>query len=252
LARGAGQTTTPEYQALQKSFSDPSQGWESLFNGKDLNLWKPLQEAGRPAKPFDWEIATDVRLDPDNPNTLLHKLDTHSANPHAFVNNREGKSDNAITRKDYTDVELFVELMIAKDSNSGICLMGLYEISVRDSYGHADLKYGDDGGIYAPVFDKKRVGGRPPLVNASRPPGEWESFHIWFRAPRFDASGKKTENARFLKVELNGQQVQDEFELPKSTRGRSPWEEKPKAPLLLQGDHGPVAFRNVYIRTLRA
>ena len=91
-----------------------------------------------------------------------------------------------------------------------------------------------------------------PSVNASRRPGEWESFHIWFQAPLFDTAGNKLRNARFLRVEHNGVQIHGDYELPGSTRGRSPWEEKPGAPLLLQGDHGPVAFRNIYIRPLRA
>ena len=251
LARAAGQAQTPEFNALKPHFQDPAQGWQSLFNGKDLDEWKPLGDPGRAAKPFDWQIATEVRLDPRDPTTLSHKHDDGSRNTPAFVNNRAGKSDNPITKKDYADIELYLESMIAKESNSGICVMGLYEISMRDSYGHTELKYGDNGGIYAPVINEKRVGGEPPLVNASRPPGEWESFHLWFRAPRFNASGHKVENARFLRVELNGQRVHEDFELPKSTRGWSPWDEKPRAPLLLQGDHGPVAFRNVYIRTLR-
>jgi hypothetical protein len=250
LARAAGQTQTPEFNALKPHLEDPAQGWQSLFNGKDLDEWKPLQDPGRAAKPFDWQIATDVRLDPRDPTTLSHKHDAGSRNAPAFVNNRAGKSDNPITKKNYADIELYLESMIAKESNSGICVMGLYEISMRDSYGHTELKYGDNGGIYAPVINEKRVGGEPPMVNASRPPGEWESFHLWFRAPRFNAGGHKVENARLLRVELNGQRVHEDFELPKSTRGWSPWDEKPRAPLLLQGDHGPVAFRNVYIRTL--
>ncbi len=251
LARAAGQNQTPEFKILQPQIKDPAQGWQSLFNGKDLEQWQPQQDQGRAAKPFDWRIATEVGLDPRNRTTLSYKHEPSSTNTPAFVNNRAGKSDNPITKKDYADIELYLESMIAKESNSGICVMGLYEISMRDSYGHSELKYGDNGGIYAPVINEKRVGGEPPLVNASRPAGEWESFHLWFRAPRFNAGGQKVENARFLRVELNGQLVHEDFELPKSTRGRSPWEEKPRAPLLLQGDHGPVAFRNVYIRTLR-
>lgn len=252
LARAAGQDQTPEFETLQPQIKDPAQGWHSLFNGKDLDQWKPQQDSGRAAKPFDWQIATDVRIDPSDPKTLSHKNEAGSPNTPSFVNNRAGKSANPITKKGYADIELYLESMIAKESNSGICVMGLYEISMRDSYGLTELKYGDNGGIYAPVINEKRVGGEPPLVNASRPPGEWESFHLWFRAPRFNASGEKVENARFLRVELNGQLVHEDFELPKSTRGRSPWVEKPQAPLLLQGDHGPVAFRNVYIRTLRS
>ena len=142
--------------------------------------------------------------------------------------------------------------MIPKKSNSGICIMGNYEISIQDSFGKKELAYGDNGGVYAFAYgsDSKRGAGSPPRVNASRPPGQWESLHVWFRAPRYDA-GKKTENGRVVRVEHNGVLVQENWELTTTTRASPPWEERAEAPLLLQGDHGPVAFRNVYIRPLR-
>jgi len=148
-------------------------------------------------------------------------------------------------------VELYVEFMAPQGSNSGVCLMGLYEIQIYDSYGKTELRYTDNGGIYGRPAPGGRVDGRPPPVNVSRAPGQWQSFHIWFRAPRFDAAGSKIENARFLRVEHNGTLLHENFELKGSTRARSPWSERAAAPLLLQGDHGPVAFRNVYIRPLK-
>ncbi len=100
------------------------------------------------------------------------------------------------------------------------------------------------------VFDGH--GGSPPLLNASRPPGEWQSFHIWFQAPRFDAQGKKIANAKVLRVLLNDTLVQREFELDGPTGShKGDALEAPTNPLMLQGDHGPVAFRNIYIRPLQ-
>lgn len=87
-------------------------------------------------------------------------------------------------------------------------------------------------------------------MNASRRPGEWQSFHAWFRAPRFDASGKKTANARFVKVLHNGILVQENVDLEGGTRAHMPIAEAALNPLMLQGDHGPVAFRNLYYRPL--
>jgi hypothetical protein len=171
--------------------------------------------------------------------------------PGAFVNNRDGKSANLITIEEYGDVELYVEFMAPQGSNSGVCLMGLYEIQIYDSYGKTELRYTDNGGIYGRPAPGGRIDGRPPPVNVSRAPGQWQSFHIWFRAPRFDAAGAKVENARFLRVDHNGTRLHENFELKGSTRARSPWAERAAAPLLLQGDHGPVAFRNVYIRPLK-
>ena len=86
-------------------------------------------------------------------------------------------------------------------------------------------------------------------MNASLAPGKWQSFDIVFRAPRFDESGKKTANAVFEKVIHNGVVVHENAELTGPTRGGY-GKEKPVGPLRLQGDHGPVAYRNIYIEEL--
>ena len=90
-----------------------------------------------------------------------------------------------------------------------------------------------------------------PSRNASRKPGEWQSLYIWFRAPRFDASGRKTENAKFLRVVYNGFSVQKNVEVDGGTRASLEIPEAATNSLMLQGDHGPVAFRNIYVRPLR-
>jgi len=109
----------------------------------------------------------------------------------------------------------------------------------------------DCGAVYHRWIDNQGVGGSPPSRNASRRPGEWQSFYIWFQAPRFDASGRKVENARFLRVLHNGLSVQQNVELEGPTRAHMSIPEAPLNPLMLQGDHGPVAYRNIYIRPLR-
>ena len=111
-------------------------------------------------------------------------------------------------------------------------------------YGKKDteLKYGDCGGIYNTA---------PPRTNACKAPGEWQTYDVVFRAPRFDAAGKKTANARFVKVVLNGEVIHEDVAVEYPTG--SAWRQKketPTGPLLLQGDHGSVAFRNVRIRPL--
>ena len=95
------------------------------------------------------------------------------------------------------------------------------------------------------------VGGRPPLENASRPPGQWQSFHLWFQAPRIDAQGRKIASARFLRVLHNGVLVQENQEVYGPTHSAMPIPEAAENPLMLQGDHGPVAYRNIYVRPLR-
>ena len=98
---------------------------------------------------------------------------------------------NIITERRFGDMELYLEFLIPAKSNSGVYLHGLYEVQVYDSYGVEHPKYLDCGAIYERWIDNKCIGGTPPSVNASRRPGEWQSFQIWFQAPRFDRTGKK-------------------------------------------------------------
>src|SRR5207302_1859995 len=94
--------------------------------------------------------------------------------------------------------------------------------------------------------------GIAPRVNACRAPGEWQTLDMIFLAPRFDADGKKTANARMLKVVLNGVLVHDNVEMITPTGGNWDKPEQPTGPFLMQSDHGPVAFRNVKVRPYRA
>jgi len=110
------------------------------------------------------------------------------------------------------------------------------------------LKHGDCGGIYQRWNGKrnpKGYEGRPPRVNASRRPGQWQTFDVIFRAPRFDKKGQKIANARFEKVVHNGIVIHADVELSGPTRASAYNDEKPTGPLMLQGDHGPVAYRNI-------
>ena len=127
--------------------------------------------------------------------------------------------------------------------NSGVFFMGQYEVQVLDSYRNVTYPDGQAGAIY---------GQYPPLVNVSRPPGEWQEYDIIFRAPRFDANGALVTPAR-MTVFHNGVLVQDNVPLlgPTSHRRRDPYEAHAnRLPLSLQ-DHGdPVRFRNIWIREL--
>ncbi len=250
---------TPEFAMLQSALGDASEGWTSLYNGAGLSQWRTLGRANTTVHSSDWESPRLVFLDPEDPARLVRRPYSVAASQPAsalpapaFANNQKGMSPDVITVAEYGDVELYVEFVVPLRSNSGVCLMGLYEIQIFDSYGKTNLEYTDNAGIYARRVDGRRIEGRPPDINVSRPPGAWQSLHIWFRAPRFDGAGKKSENARFPRVEHNGAVVHQNFELTGSTRFASPWEERAQAPLLLQGDHGGVAFRNIYIRPLRS
>lgn len=216
-------------------------GWRPLLNGRDVIGWH-----GREAKPHNWYAAKDVYVKPTRPRDLLVAVGTPGA---VLVNGPDGRTEDLITDESFNDFELYVEFLVTAKSNSGVYLHGLYEIQILDSYGSAAPPgVHDSGAIYERWIDGKGLGGSPPSKNLSLPPGEWQSFHIWFRAPRFDSSGKKTEQARVLRLDHNGVVVQRDVVLPGPTRASLDIREAEKNPLMLQGDHGPVAFRNMYIR----
>jgi hypothetical protein len=127
--------------------------------------------------------------------------------------------------------------------NSGVFLMGLYEVQVLDSYENKTYADGMAGAIY---------GQYPPLVNACRRPGEWQTYDIIFHAPKFDSQGKLLEPAR-MTVLQNGILIQDNVELtgPTAHKARPPYKaHADKLPLMLQDHNHPVRFRNIWLREL--
>lgn len=172
-----------------------------------------------------------------------------------LYNGADGKTVNITSKGSHGDAEIEVEFMIPKSSNSGIYLMSRYELQILDSYGKADnaITVHDGGAIYERWDESKPEGskgyeGTPPSTNASSAPGTWQTYKILFRAPRFDADGKKTENARFIRVEHNGVVIHEDVEVAGPTRGGAEGPEVASAPLIVQGDHGPVAFRKLVVK----
>lgn len=152
------------------------------------------------------------------------------------------------TKMEHGDIELELDVMMAKESNSGIYFQGRYELQLQDSWGKKEKpKYGDIGGIYQRTDTIKNVGyeGSAPSVNASKAPGLWQHVRVIFQAPKFDSQGKKTANARFLKVYVNGSLVQNDFEVSGPTRSAGFKDEKPLGPIMIQGNHGRVAFKDI-------
>jgi hypothetical protein len=194
-----------------------------LFDGSDLSKWKPEKGEG------------EVKWKAENGALVVVP-----------------KSGAIQSKDEFRDVQVHLEWQHPKDitgkgqgrGNSGIFLMGLYELQVLDNYNAETYPDGMVGGVY---------GQYPPLVNAAAPPGTWSAYDIIFRAPKY-ADGKVAKPAR-VTVLLNGVVVQDGVELLGPTTHKKlteyPSEHPEKGPIRLQ-DHGqPVKFRNIWVRELK-
>lgn len=213
------------------------------FNAIPLNNLSAFANPGN-----NWILASDAVAGLDKPGELK-PVDGVGV----LVNNITKKSrSHLITNEQFGDVELEIEFMMAKGANSGIYLQGRYELQLMDSWAKAEPGFSDCGGIYQRWDKQKDSGfeGYAPLVNVARAPGLWQQLKIQFRAPRFNSEGIKTENARFETVYLNGVLVQQQIALTGVTRGSLFEDERTTGPLMIQGDHGNVAFRNIRYRAL--
>ncbi|MBX9579901.1 MAG: DUF1080 domain-containing protein [Gemmataceae bacterium] len=201
------------------------------FNGKDLKGWKLKDEKkglwvvipGTPTlAPLNQAIFADKGIMKDDTPALLNS-----------------PGSDLFTEQTFGDGRYEVEFMVPKGSNSGIYLMGEYEVQVLDSYGRPNdkLTQGDLGALYSAAA---------PKVNAAKKPGEWQSFVIDFQAPKFDG-GKKVANAKFVKVVQNGTVLHENVEMKGPTPGGLTGKEAATGPLMFQGDHGPVAYRNIKV-----
>lgn len=186
-----------------------------LFDGKDLSAWNGGEK---------WLVADGV----------------------ATV-----KGGGIQTKQSFGDFQLHLEFAspeVVKGSgqgrgNSGVFLSGEYEVQILDSYDNATYFDGQCGSIYKQ---------HPPLVNACRKPGEWQTYDIIYTVPRFTKEGQ-LEKPGYITVLHNGVLIQDHWELLGSTAWDSPpkWEPHPlKAPISIQNHGNPVKFRNIWIREL--
>ncbi len=216
-------------------FCGTSWAFEVLLN--DLSAWQRNGE---------WNEAQDVFEHPRN-----EKLLSVTEGKGAIVNGRNAKSPPLASIQQFGDAKIHVEFIIPKSSNSGVYIQGQYEIQILDSWNEPNAPYpgGECGGIY-PRWDDKKPGnyeGHAVLVNASRPPGQWQTFEIIFKAARFDNEGKKSANAKIIRLWQNETLIHKDVDLTGPTRGSFKQNDLAKGPLVLQGDHGPVAFRNIWV-----
>lgn len=220
LSRPNPPVITPGTASTEESAGKAPSDAAVLFDGKDLSKW-----VGQNGKPAQWKVE----------------------NGYMEV---AAKTGNISSRQSFGDCQLHIEFSeptppegeSQERGNSGVFLMSTYEIQVLDSYENKTYADGQAGAIY---------GQYPPLVNASRPPGQWQTYDVIFHAPRF-VNGKLKSPARITLLQ-NGVLVQDNVVLtgPTAHGERPPYKPGPdKMPLQLQ-DHGnPVRYRNIWIREL--
>lgn len=201
------------------SFAQPPSDAIVLFDGKDLSKWTGK---GGTAK---WKVE-------------------------AGYMEVAKKAGDIQTKESFGDCQLHLEWAAPKvvkgtsqeRGNSGVFLIGRYEIQILDCFNNKSYPDGQTAAIY---------GQTPPLVNACLPPGEWQSFDIIFMAPRFD--GDKLEKPAYITVIHNGVMVQHDKKIIGTTEHKKVGKYTPhpaKGPIKLQ-DHGnPVRFRNIWIREL--
>ena len=161
-----------------------------------------------------------------------------------------GLDYDLFTNESHGDLDLELDFVMAKGSNSGIYLQGRYEVQLFDSWGVQHPQCHDAGGIYERWNEAKPDGqkgyeGVAPRINVAKAPGLWQHIKISFQSPRFDATGKKISNAKFISIILNGVIIHENVEVTGPTRGAVSNDEVALAPLRFQGDHGHVAFRHM-------
>lgn len=155
----------------------------------------------------------------------------------------EGNHAAIFTHMEHGDIDLSLDFLMPKNSHTGIYLQGRYGLQLLDSWGKDLLADEVCGSIYPGAG--KKTAGKVPAQNAVKAPGLWQHLKIHFNAPRFDESGKKISDARLEEVYLNGVLVQQDVVLSGPTAGAAFEDEKPMGPLMIQGDLGPVAIRNI-------
>lgn len=186
------------------------EGWIPLFNGKDMTGWV-LHDPNHSA----WQVADGVMF-------------------------QDRASCDINSETTMGDHELHIEFLVPPGSNSGVYIQGRYEIQVCDSAGATDLSDGMCGAIYGKIA---------PSRNAAKPAGEWQTFDVTFHQAQLDDDGNLVAKARITVIH-NGITIVDDQEIDGVTGAAMDDNEGQPGPLKLQGDHGPIKYRNIKYRPL--
>jgi hypothetical protein len=216
----------------------------SRLNDIKLDNLKGFESASE-----NWEIVGDIQGKYDGESFKPSKGDGILFNNFTKeIQFKEGR--NLFTKFNHGDIYLELDIMVAEGSNSGIYFQSRYEVQILDSWKSKLPTTSDMGAIYERWKGDKGFEGNAPLKNASLAPGLWQHMEISFRAPRFDATGKKTMNAKFNFIKLNGIILHENIFVTGPTRSSVAEDEKSLAPIMFQGDHGVVAFKNIHYALL--
>lgn len=248
--------------AFSASSSPADDGWKPLFNGKDLAGWTPRNPLAKAV----WVACDDVKLDPSDPSRLV-PIGTGGRPDAVLLCGDDGRGSDLMTAESFGDYELHLEFTVPKGSNSGVYNRGLFEIQIFDSHGVTKPAFHDCGALYERAI---------PPVNLAKPPGEWQSYEITMKGKRLtlvwngqvvyrdrDVRYGETDRAAFERLTAENANRPPELRVKLEekdgryvgyfgdggTRSGLDGPDRP-GPILLQGDHGPVAFRNMRIRRL--
>jgi len=187
-------------------------GWIRLFNGKDVTGWQLRNPRGRQS----WSVVEGV----------LYNETSH-----------DKPGTDLCTVEKFGDCELHIEFNVPKGGNSGVYLQGRYEVQVADSFGQG-LSKGMCGAIYGKIA---------PSENACKAPGRWQTYDIIFRQARVNEAGEVVQKAR-ITVRQNGKRIIDDEEIDGVTGAAIDSKEGTPGPLMLQGDHSSIQYRDILIR----
>jgi len=225
---------------ILSSFSSFSQQQKSVSVIPLTNL-DAFKEPGK-----NWVISSDAGAD------FTKEGEIHSiSGTGAIVNIVSPKNhSHLITKESFGDIALELDFMMAKNSNSGVYIQGRYEVQLFDSWAMPHPTFSDCGGIYQRWDDRRGKNnegyeGIAPLMNVAKAPGLWQHLKVIFRAPKFNNKGEKISDAIFEQVYLNDALIQVQVRVTGPTRSSIFEDEQPLGPLMLQGDHGNVAFKNI-------
>jgi hypothetical protein len=237
-------------------------GWKPLFNGRDLSGWTFRNPGAKKV----WVVCDDVRLDDKNPARLV-AIGGGGTDRAVLLCGDDGRGSDIMTAESFNDYQLHIEFTVPKGSNSGVYNRGLFELQVFDSYGKPKLGFHDCGALYERAY---------PRENRSKPPGEWQTYDITMKGKKltllwngtkvfddYDVRYGETDREAFARLNQENAGKPDDLHVKLreengryvgyfgegGTRASLDGPDRP-GPILLQGDHGPVAYRRVFIRPI--